>query len=120
MYPKSRAALLAKASKTVVPAIAVEVASVDELKTVPIVAVTPELKETAVTAAIQTTPVANASSSVAGTTGIMTGPSARRNARHLPKTASTLPMIMMLGLGCVGVAVGLMIFGKHTTVPALL
>jgi hypothetical protein len=120
VYPKSRAAQLAKASKTVVPAIAVEVASVDELKTAPIIAVTPDLKETAVTAAIQTTPVANDSSSMAGTAGIMTGPSARRNARHLPKTASTLPLIVMLGLGCVGVAVGLMIFGKHTTVPALL
>jgi hypothetical protein len=119
VYPKSRAAQLAKASKTVVPAIAVEVASVDELKTVPIVAVTPELKETAITAAIQTTPVANDSSSVAGTTGIMTGPSARRSARHLPKTASTLPMIAMLGLGCVGLAISLMFFRKSATAAAL-
>jgi hypothetical protein len=120
VYPKPRAAELAKASKAVVPAIAVAVASVDELKTVKIVAVTPEAKETAVTAAIQTTPVANDASLVAGTTGTTPkGPSARRNARHLPKTASTLPLIMVLGLGCVGIAVGLMIVGKRATAPAL-
>jgi len=120
VYPKPRAAQLAKASKAVVPAIAVEVASVDDLKTAPIIAVTPELKETPVTAAIQTTPIARDVPLAAGTTGTMTGPSARRNARHLPKTASTLPLIMLLGVGCIGIAVGLMVFGKHTTVPALL
>ena len=118
VYPKSRAAQLARASKAAVPAIAVEVASVDDLKTVPIVAVTPEEKETAVSAAIQTTPVAtvtNGSSSMTGTTGT-TG---RRHTRQLPKTATTLPLIMGLGLGCIGLAVGLMMFARRA-IPATL
>jgi hypothetical protein len=42
VYPKARAAELARASKAVVTALSVDVASVDELRTAPIVAVTPE------------------------------------------------------------------------------
>ncbi|HZR26291.1 MAG TPA: hypothetical protein VFA59_22030 [Vicinamibacterales bacterium] len=115
VYPKSRAMQLARASKAVVPAIAVDVASADELKTAPIIAVTPEAQETAVTAAIQTTPVANSASSTVGTTRArndMTGP---RQARHLPSTASTLPLIVFVGLGSLVAAFGLMLFSRRTT-----
>lgn len=111
VYPKPRATELARASHAPVPAMAVDVASVDELKTVPIVAVTPEQKEMAVTAAIQTSPeaiVTNQPSSMVGTSGTV------RNARRLPKTASALPLIVLLGLGSVAAAFGLMIFGKPT------
>jgi hypothetical protein len=128
VYPKRRATQLAKASKAVVPAIAVDVASVEELKTMPIVAVTPEQEEIAVTAAIQTTAVEdiatvanlpNSSTTVAGTTGLeQTGRSAR-NVRQLPKTASALPLIALLGLASIGVAFGLMVFGKHATASSL-
>src|SRR6266849_1059963 len=45
VYPKPRAMQLAKAAKAVVPAIAVDVADVNALKTAPIVAVTPDEKE---------------------------------------------------------------------------
>jgi hypothetical protein len=41
VYPKLRAAQLAKAAKVAVPALAVEVADLDTLETAPIVAVTP-------------------------------------------------------------------------------
>jgi hypothetical protein len=112
VYPKPRATQLAKASHAPVPAMAVDVASVDELKTVPILAVTPEQQEVPVTAAIQTSPeaiVAGGSSSMVGTSG------AADHARRLPQTASRLPLIALLGFGAVAAALGLMVFGKRTT-----
>jgi LPXTG-motif cell wall-anchored protein len=115
VYPKSRATQLAEASKAVVPALAVDVASVDDLKTVPIVTITPDQKETAVTAALETTPLANNSAAMAGTTGVtQTGAFARRNVRHLPKTASTLPLIVLMGVGSIAAAFGLLVLGKRT------
>jgi len=67
-------------------------------------------------AAIQTTPIANGSSSVAGTTGVTeTGRSARANTRRLPKTASTLPLIALFGVVSIGAAFGLMAYGKRAT-----
>jgi hypothetical protein len=117
VYSKQRAIELARVSKVVVPAIAVDVAGVDALKTVPIVAVTPEQKEVPVTAAIRTTPFANGANMslfAAGTTGLnQTGLSARENTRELPKTASALPLIWLFGLGSIAVAFGLMVFGKQ-------
>jgi hypothetical protein len=117
VYPKHRATQLAKASKAVVLAIAVDMADLDALKTAPIIAITPEAKEIPVTANVATVP--NNSSTVAGTTGIKPTAQSARNARHLPKTASTLPLIVLLGLGSLGVAFGLMVFGKHATASAL-
>ena len=76
-------------------------------------------KQIPVAAAIQTTPaehvaavttVPNNSSLVAGTTGV------KQTGRQLPKTASTLPLIALLGVGCIGVALGLMVFGKRSPV----
>ena len=96
VYPKRRAVLLARVSKEIVPALAVDVAAPEELKTAPIVAITPEEKEVPVTAVIQTTPMA-----------AMTGHT------ELPKTASALPLILLLGLGSIGVAVGLTAVGKR-------
>lgn len=108
VYPKARAVLLAKASKTVVPATAVAIASADDLKTAPIIAVTPEATETPVTAAIQTTPVPNTASSVTGTTGVtQTRTPARRTGRRLPETASGLPLLMFLALGSIASAFAL-------------
>ena len=109
VYPKRRAIELAKASKVVVPAIAVEaidVADVVALKAAPIVAITPEEKEVPVTAAIQTTPVERVATV------------ARNEPRELPQTGSTLPLVMLFGLASVGLACGLMVFGKHAAVAA--
>jgi hypothetical protein len=122
VYPKPRAAQLARASRAIVPAIAGDVAgditSADDLKTARIVAVTPEQKEVAVTAAIQTTPAPKSS---VVTTGVEeTSRSARANTRtELPKTASTLPLILFLALSSIGAALGLMVFGRKATVPAV-
>ena len=131
VYPKSRAAQLAKASHAVVPAIAADVTSPDALKTAPIVAVTPEQQETDVNAAIQTTPVAatqepttrvptapvpSRASAMTGTTGVeQTGASGLASDRRLPKTASALPLIVFLGFGSIAAAFGLMVFVKRTT-----
>jgi hypothetical protein len=108
VYPKRRAIELAKASKVVVPAIAVEtidVADVVALKAAPIVAVTPEEKEVAVTAVIQTTPVERVATVASN-----------EPRQQLPKTASTLPLLILFGFACLGVAAGLMVFGLRQDV----
>ncbi|HVB36935.1 MAG TPA: hypothetical protein VND92_00290 [Vicinamibacterales bacterium] len=122
VYPKQRAAELARASDTVVPAVATDMASDEDLKTAPIVAVTPQQKDADVATAIQTTPLkseASDSSSMMneGTGDQATGQMAERNTGHLPKTASDLPLIALLGFGSMVIAFMLMLFGKRETVP---
>jgi hypothetical protein len=90
VYPKPRAIALAIAVKEPVPALPAEAT---DLNTAPIVAVTPEEKEVPVAEAIQTTsPVAE-----------NTTPAAVETA-ELPKTASTVPLIALLGLTSLGLA----------------
>ena len=119
VYPKPRAAQLAKAAHAPVPAIAADAIDADALRTAPIVAITPDEKESPVAAVIQTTPVAEiatvgtlASEPIVaiGTSGTTPDPKA---ARQLPKTASGLPLIVLCGLASGGLAVGLMLFGKR-------
>ena len=100
VYPKHRARQLAKASKVAVPAHAVEVVDDEVLATVAIVAVTPEEKEVPVVAVIQTTPI-EAEATVA-----------RNEPVELPKTASDLPLLAMIGFAALGVAFGLSKLGK--------
>jgi hypothetical protein len=120
VYSKRRAMQLAKASKVAVPAIAADTTDADALKTASIVAVTPDERELPVTAAIQTTPSPIGSSYVVGTAGVTeTGRSARRDARELPETASALPRIVLFGLGAIGVAFGLMAYGKRASGSAV-
>lgn len=130
VYPKARATELAKASKTIVPALAVDVADDTALKTAPIVAITPEAKEVPVSAVIQTSSrdtvasaatVPNESSSAVGTTGVsQTSQTARGTTkRRLPETASELPLIALLGSAALAVAVGLMAFRKRAPVSSV-
>ena len=56
VYPKTRALQLAQTTKVVVPAIAAEEIDDKVMRTVPIVAVTPDEKEVEVVTVIQTTP----------------------------------------------------------------
>src|ERR1700674_4859670 len=56
VYPKVRAIQLAQTTKVIVPAVAVDTLDENEIKTLPIVAVTPEQKEVEVAQVIQTTP----------------------------------------------------------------
>ena len=98
VYPKQRAIQLAVAANEPVPALAEETAN---LKTVPVVAVTPEQKEVPVAEAIETTPPA------AETTPLVaenTAPATAATTATLPKTASSLPLIALLGLGSLSAA----------------
>ena len=120
VYPKARAMQLAKASKAVVPALAVDVVDEAALKTAPIVAVTPDEKEVPLTAAILTTP----GNRVAAVATVPDDSSAAvdRSARtdsQLPQTASALPLIALLGFASIALAFGLMVVGKKVTASAL-
>lgn len=101
VYPRARAAALARTSKSAVPAMATDVSDTDAnaMKTARIVAVTPEEKEVAVTAAIQTTPAASTMASA-------------EPRKELPKTASPMSWIVLFGLTSIAVAFGLIGFGK--------
>jgi LPXTG-motif cell wall-anchored protein len=118
VYPRQRATQLAKATNENVPATSVEVADIDALRTAPIIAVSPGENDVAVNT-VQTTPVANdenTSSSAVGTAGVREAErSARREERELPKTASSMPLIVLFGLGSVCAAFGLMVFGKRAS-----
>jgi len=88
VYPKHRAIELAMAAKEPVPALVEETPA--DLTIAPIVAVTPEQKEVPVEEAIATTqPVADPAPLVA---------------QSLPKTASSLPLIALLGFASLGCA----------------
>jgi hypothetical protein len=111
VYPKPRAIQLAAASNEPVPALAVEAT---DLKEVPIVAETPEQKEVPVTEVIETAPPAaevQTAAPVAETTtptpvadDPAPAPAAVTSTEELPKTASTVPLIALLGLASFGAA----------------
>ncbi|MGD0427612.1 MAG: hypothetical protein ABSC10_12900 [Candidatus Acidiferrales bacterium] len=94
VYPKTRAIELAVALKEPVPAVPVD--STD-LSTVAIVAVTPEQTEIPVTEAVQTSaPVADEPAPT---------PAPAVASEELPKTASALPLIALLGMASLGAAI---------------
>jgi LPXTG-motif cell wall-anchored protein len=92
VYPKQRAIELAVAANEPVPALASETT---DLKSAPIIAVTPEQKEVPVAEAIQTTPPVAAEENAAPP---------MEEAKELPKTASPMPLIALLGLASLGAA----------------
>jgi hypothetical protein len=98
VYPKARTLQLAKASNAV--------DDVAALKSTPIVAVTPDATELPVSAAIQTTPPADA-----GT--------AARHAARLPKTASRLPLVATLGLASILIAAAAMWLARRAPAPVM-
>lgn len=91
-YPKARAVTLAEASNEIVPAeVATTEPAPEELKSVPLVAVTPQQKEEPIAQAIQTTPA----------------PAVVTEAEELPKTASPIPIIGLAGLIALALGLGL-------------
>ncbi len=100
VYPKGRAIQLAQTTKVIVPAVAVDTLDDNALKTVPIVAVTPDQKEVEVTTVIQTTPLHAPT------------PVAVKNTEELPHTASSMPLIALLGGLSISLALGLKLFLK--------
>jgi len=98
VYPKVRAIQLAQTTKEIVPAVAADTIDENVIKTIPIVAVTPDQKEVEVNTVIQTTPpVAAAAVPVT---------------EQLPQTASSMPLIALLGGLSISLALGLKFFLK--------
>jgi hypothetical protein len=104
VYPKVRAIELAQTAKVIVPAVAVDTIDDNVIKTVPIVAVTPDQKEVEVAKVIQTTPPVAAVTTPA--------PVAVKETEELPKTASSMPLIALLGGLSISLAIGLKLFLK--------
>lgn len=103
VYPKTRAIQLAQQSNEIVPAETVEPTE-STFQTVPLVAVTPEKKEEPVTEAIQVLPLHHPEEST---------PAPVTVAKELPKTASSIPLIGILGLASLGFALGLKLLVKQ-------
>jgi len=103
VYPKTRAIQLAQQSNEIVPAETVEPTE-STFQTVPLVAVTPEKKEEPVTEAIQVLPLHHPEEST---------PAPVTVAKELPKTASSIPLIGILGLASLGLALGLKLLVKQ-------
>lgn len=103
-YPKARAVTLAEASNEIVPAeIAKTEPAPEELKSVPLVAITPTQKEEPIAQAIQTTPAPEKPAPMVA------------EAQELPNTASPVPLIGLIGLISIGVAFGLRFLAKLTS-----
>jgi hypothetical protein len=96
VYPKVRAIQLAQATKVLVPAVAADTLDDNVMKTIPIVAVTPDEKVVEVAQVIQTTPPVTAV----------------KETQELPQTASSMPLIALLGALSISLALGLKLFLK--------
>jgi hypothetical protein len=96
VYPKQRAIELAVAEKEAVPAIAAETTPAD-LNTASVIAVTPERAEKPVAEVLAISPETNLVAE-------NRAPAPVAQAQTLPKTASTVPLIALLGLTSLGCA----------------
>ena len=103
VYPKSRAIELAKTSNEVILATpaALETLPVEELKTAPVVAVKPTGEEVQMAEAVEAPP------EVATVEPVEVAAAAT-----LPKTASTLPLVGLIGLLSLGIGSALWAFSK--------
>jgi hypothetical protein len=102
VYPKDRAMQLAVANKIPVLATRTELpADVTSLKEVPVIAVTPDQTEEPVAAAVQAAPTTEAVAEPPATAPKM-----------LPKTASSIPIVLALGMFCLMIGFTLWRFAK--------
>ena len=105
VYPKTLALRLAEQSNVIVPAETIEPTK-ENLKSVPLVAVTPGQKEEPIAEAIQTTPFPERSAAA---------PEMVAEAKPLPKTASPVPLVGLLGFVSLGLGFGLRLLIKRTS-----
>jgi hypothetical protein len=112
VYPKVRAIQLAQTTKYVVPAVAVDTLDENTIKTAPIVAVTPDEKEVEVTTVIQTTPTVSVVETPAPVAAATPTPVAVKETEELPQTASSMPLIALLGGLSISLALGLKLYLK--------
>jgi hypothetical protein len=105
VYPKVRAIQLAQTTKVIVPAVAADTVDDNVIKTIPIVAVTPDQKEVEVSSVIQTTPPVAAAVTPAPAATV-------KKTEELPQTASSMPLIALLGGLSISLALGVKLFLK--------
>jgi Protein of unknown function (DUF2911) len=118
VYPKDRAIQLAQTNKSDVPSEAAATLDDSSYQTTPIAAVTPEQKEVEVTSAFQTTPSTEpaatpASAPEAAPAPVQTAPVTETN--ELPQTASSMPLIALLGGLAISLALGLKLMLKSVS-----
>jgi hypothetical protein len=105
VYPKGRALELARATHQ--PVLMGDVTPTEtpsELEKTPVVAVTPDNKEVEVAEAFVTTPTEPAPPRTSATPSVATEPTAPGREQELPKTASPIPALALLGMCSLGVA----------------
>lgn len=107
VYPKVRAIQLAVATKVIVPAVEVDTLDDNNLKTAPIVGITPEKQEVDLNTAVQTTPLA-----VTEPIPASAAVTPVAETEQLPKTGSPVPLIALLGGLAISIALGLRLFLK--------
>jgi hypothetical protein len=112
VYSKVRAIQLAQTTKEVVPAVAADTLDDNVMRTIPIVAVTPDQKEVEVTTVIQTTPPVAAVATPAPVATVAPAVVAVKETEELPHTASSMPLIALLGGLSISVALGLKLYLK--------
>jgi len=112
VYPKVRAIQLAQTAQMAVPAVAVETLDETVIKTAPIVAVTPDQKEVEVATVFQTTPPVAAVATPAPVAVATPAPVAVKETEELPHTASSMPLIALLGGLSISLALGLKLYLK--------
>jgi hypothetical protein len=110
VYPKVRAIQLAQTTKEIVPAVAADTLDDNAMKTIPIVAVTPDQKEVEVNTVIQTTPPV-----AAVTAPAPAQVTAVKETEELPQTAGSMPLIALLGGLSISLALGLKLFLKFVS-----
>ncbi len=102
VYPKEKAIELAKLTNEPVPAVAELPTEPAALKEVPVVAVTPTGEEVPVAQAVEAPPVETASAA------------APANPAPMPKTASQIPLVALLGLLSLGAGLCVWAFSRRT------
>jgi hypothetical protein len=112
VYPKARAIQLALTTKEVVPAVAADTLDDNVMRTIPIVAVTPDQKEVEVATVIQTTPPVAAVATPEPVKVATPAPVEVKETEELPHTASSMPLIALLGGLSISVALGLKLYLK--------
>ena len=96
VYPKVKAAELAATAHVLVPAAEVTpTEKPEEILEAPVVAITPEKKEVEIAQAVQPPPIAATPAPA---------PAPAPPAQELPKTASPIPLVALLGLTSLGLA----------------
>ena len=107
VYPKARAVELAQAAQE--PVLAAEVTPTEtpkQLEETPVIAVTPEKKEVEVAQVVEPKPVE---------TPVLAPEPAAVPKQELPKTASPLPLMSLLGLSSLGLAGALRVISKRVS-----